>query len=194
MTVSTFIKENRVLVAGLVLPLLLIGTLAFSKTIATHLIAPPQYKVMYFSQGWSQKGQITIKLDSQGKLNAVFNPVANYASATNTQSPTTAIFLYDPLTDTIEEVSITLDKDNKPTSLDKFANLELSNQTISDDGYRFQPENYRNSNLITDIFSYRSRYGGPVLVNKNRIINLPRPEKYYSTFEFLGWVKSGGQK
>lgn len=189
MTVSSFIKENRVLVAGLVLPLLLIGILAIAKTIPASMVPLPEHKVMYYSQGWSGKGQIAIKVDTEGKVSAVFNPAAHYQPAANDTNPTTMIYLYDPKTNTVEDTSVTLDKDGKVTPLEKFKDITLSTQQIAPDGYEFQSYRYRNHSLITDIFSYRSYNSGPAIANKGRVISLPQPRTYYGTLEFLGWEK-----
>ena len=190
MAVSSFIKENRVLVAGLVLPFLLIGLLALAKTIPASLIPLPEHKVMFYSQGWSGKGQIAIKINTEGKLNPVFNETANYKPVGNDQNPTTVLYLYDPKTNTLEDTSVTLDKDGKVTALEKFKDIKLSSQTVAADGYVFEPYHYRNSSLITDIFSYRSYNSGPALTNKGRIVSIPRPRTYYGTLEFLGWETS----
>lgn len=189
MTVSNFIKENRVLVAGLVLPLLLIGVLAFAKSIPASMVDLPQHKVMYYSPGWSNKGQITIKLDTEGKLSPVFNATANYNPVSTDQNPTTMIYLYDAKTNTVEETSVTLDKDGQVTALDKFKDITLSTQAVASDGYIFEAYRYRGHSLITDIFSYRSRSNGPSLTNKGRVINLPQPRLQYGSITFLGWEK-----
>lgn len=190
MTVSSFIKENRVLVAGLVLPLLLIALLAFAKTIPASLVPLPEHKVMYVSQGWSGKGRIAIKVDDDGKINPVFNATANYQPVGNDQNPTTMIFVYDPKTNTVEDTSVTLDKDGKVKELEKFKDIRLSTQAAASDGYIFEPYHYRgNNSLITDIFSYRSYSNSPVLSNKGRVINLPQAPHSYGSFEFVGWEK-----
>jgi len=194
MTVSSFIKENRVLVAGLTLPLLLIGILAIAKSIPESMVPPPLHKVMYSSMGWSAKGQISIKLDTDGKLSAVFNPTANYTPNVNDKDPVTLVFLFDPKTNTTDQTSITLDKDGKPAAFEKFSNLTLTSQVFSDDGYQFTPYNYQNSSLITDIFAYRSRATGPALINKSHSFPVPQPQSYYGTLEFVGWVKDEAAK
>jgi hypothetical protein len=190
MTVSSFIKENRVLVAGLVLPLLLIGVLAIAKTVPASMVPLPEHKVMYYSQGWSSKGQIAIKVDTDGKLNPTFNETAQYKPAEKETNPITTIYLYDPKTNTVEETNVTLDKDGKVTALEKFKDIKLSTQTVASDGYIFEPYHYRNYSLITDIFSYRNYNSGPALTNKGRIINIPQARTYYGTLEFLGWETS----
>lgn len=192
MTVSSFIKENRVLVAGLVLPILLIGILAIAKTIPASMVPLAEHKVMYYSQGWNVKGQIAVKVDSEGKLQPVFNPstTANYKLEGNDPSPITMIYLYDPKTNTSEETKVTLDKNGKVIPLEKFKDITLSTDPVAPDGYIFEAYRYRNHSLITDIFSYRSYNSGPAITNKGRVISLPKPSIYYGSFEFLGWETS----
>lgn len=189
MTVSSFIKENRVLVAGLVLPLLLIAVLAVAKSLPASMIPIPEHKVMYYSPGWSNKGQIVAKVDPEGKLNLVFNETANYKPIANETNPTSMIFVYDPKTNTAEETSVTLDKDGKVTPLEKFKDIQLTTAPVASDGYTFEAYRYRGNSLITGIFSYRSYSTGPSLTNKGRTITLPKPSKYYGTVEFVGWEK-----
>ena len=189
MTVSSFIKENRVLVAGLVLPLLLIGILAFAKNIPASTVPLPEHKVVYFSKGWGNNGQINIKVDDNGKLNAVFN-TANYGQSISPETaPKTIIFIYDAKTNMVEDVTVTLDKNNKVTSLDKFKDITVSTQLTATDGYIFEAYRSHNYSLLTDIFSYRSYNNGPALTNKGRIIDIPQPRTYFGQLEFVGWVK-----
>lgn len=187
MTVSSFIKENRVLVAGLVLPLLLIGILAVAKGIPASRIPLPAHKVMYYSAGWSSKGEIVAKVNSDGKLTAVFNAAPHYTPAANDRNPTTIIFLYDPQTNSVDDTTVTLDEKGNVTALEKFKDLQLSDQSTAPDGYIFEPYRYRGYSLITDIFSYRYYQSGPTLTYNGRIITLPQPPLPYGTLKFIGW-------
>lgn len=187
MTVSNFIKENRVLVAGIVLPLLLIILMVFAKTIPASMIDPPKHKVMYLSKNWSQKGNISIKVETDGTINPVFTPNKDYKENANDNNPTTILYLYDPQTNTSDETSITLDANGNVTALEKFKDIKLSTQAISKDGYMFEPYSYSHGSLITDIFSYRSSYNGPSISNKARVINLPQGRLSYGQFDFVGW-------
>jgi hypothetical protein len=194
MSVSGFIKENRVLVAGLVLPLLLIGILAFAKTLPATMIDPPTHKVAYYSAGWSPKGQLTLKIDDAGHLQSAFKATENYKANTNDTAPKATLYIYDPKTNTTQDTQLTLgDKDALP-SLEKFSGLKFSNQQTSPDGYIFESYHYRNHSLITEIFSYHSYNNGPVLSKNNRIVKLPLPNPYTGNTEFLGWLTEEGTK
>lgn len=189
MTVSSFIKENRVLVAGLVLPLLLIGVLAFAKNIPASSVPLPEHKVMYISKGWSRNGQINITVDDQGHLNPVFEKSEYAKNLASDTAPKTIIFLYDPKDNKVEDETVTLDKDNKVTSLEKFKDIAITTSINSSDGYYFEAYRSHNYSLLTDIFSYHSYNNGPALRKEGRVIDIPQPQSYYGQLEFLGWEK-----
>jgi hypothetical protein len=191
MTVSSFIKENRVLVAGLVLPFILIALLAIAKTLPESMVPPPTQGVVYYSTGWSPKGQITPKVSEGGTITAGFNANKGSNQNANNTQPKTTVYIYTPDTNTTETIVITLDSKDQPTSLGKLTTLTLSTQQPSDDGYIFEPYHYQRHALLTDIFSYRSYDRGPVLSKDNRIFKLPKIVHYGSNTEFLGWIKKG---
>ncbi len=190
MTVLNFIKENRVLVAGLVLPLLLIGMMAISKNIPSSQPLP-QYKVVYSSFVWGSNERISFKVGDNGQLlgHIIDNP--NYKGS---QAAKSILYLYDPKTQLTESVDVTLDTNKQPTSFGKFSTLKLSKIQPSPDGYIFQSYYNRNYSLLTDIFAYRSYPNGPVLFKKGTIHQIPMPNPYYGSPEFIGWVIDGAQK
>jgi len=195
MTVLSFIKENRVLVAGLVLPLLLVGIFAIAKTIPASMIDPPQYKVIYFARGWGAKGQISFKVSEDGRPIAIFEAAQGYKSYPNEQQPKSYLYIFDPKTNKVENIDVVLDKDDKPNLPESIANLHVSKEFTSPDGYMFEPYRNRNNSLIIDIFGYRSYDNNPVLINDGNVIQIPAPNSpYYGAFEFLGWVTEGTAK
>lgn len=192
MTAINFIKENRVLVAGLVLPLLLVAVFAIAKMLPASMVPPPTHKIVFYSAGWSNKGQINFKVDDVTHYpvaNFAQNP--NYKAGTNDPDPTSIIYIYDPATNKVEQKTVALDKDGKPTAFDNFSKLKLSIEPVSPDGYVFESYHYRNSSLITDVFSYRSRDHGPALSKDGHLITIPFANPNYSSIQFLGWVIEG---
>ncbi len=185
MTVFNFIKENRVLFAGLVLPLLLIGIMTIAKSFPASMSPPPEYKVLYYSTVWGSGDRISFKLDKNGKLTA--NVIAN-PTYKGTQDAKTILYLYNPKTQFNESVEVTLDIDGKPTEFKKFSDLKLSNSQPSPDGYVFETYYHRDYSFLTDIFAYRSYNGGPVLTKRRTVHQVPMPNPYYGNPEFIGWV------
>lgn len=193
MAVLGFIKENRVLVAGLVLPFLLIGILTFAKTLPAKLTDPPTYKVAFFTKEWSAKGQINVMID-KGTLMAVFEKNANFQGDTNAVSPVTRIYIYNPKTNTTEETRLTLNKNDKVSIPTPIANMTFANTTLAPDGYEFQSYYSSNHSLVTEIFSYNNNGYAPTLIKKGNIVKIETPKTYNGTTEFLGWITEEAKK
>ncbi|HNQ91730.1 MAG TPA: hypothetical protein PKI93_02250 [Alphaproteobacteria bacterium] len=195
MKLLPFIKENRVLVAGFTLPLLLVGLLAYAKTIPDRTIPDPQYKAAYMTQGWSGQGQIKTDIDNNGRLTVSYKK--HDTPTPETDLPKARIFIYDPATQTNEEIEIKLTEADGTVTVDALPELDkltLSSKTTAPDDYLFEPYHYRNHSLVTDIFISNRSYNTPVLTKKSRIIRLPAPSIYYSgNIEFVGWITAEGK-
>ena len=184
MSISSFIKENRVLAAGLVLPLLLIALLAFAKTLPEKMIDPPKSKLVYFSRGWAPKGRINFSVNAEGKLVAAYT------------APKNLVYVYNPTKNLVEEYPVTLNDKDEPVMPEALTSLLLSSKQPSADGYTFEPYHYRSHSMITEIFSTHSYNQSGVISKDERIISLPQPKTYMGSLEFLGWETSttaGGQ-
>lgn len=190
MSIFNFIKENRVLVAGLVLPLLLIGFLAIARAIPATITEPPQYKVVYYSQAYSGLGTFTPKI-KDGKLDIGFNktPQNNYPSAN--QNSTIMFYLYDPATKTVKNTSVNYDDISKPETLKKFASAKFSDQLASPDGYNFEAYRSRNYSLLTDIFGGGGYRSSSALTKNGVSVDIPIPTPWNGDTQFLGWITEG---
>ncbi|HRK98050.1 MAG TPA: hypothetical protein PLE43_06195 [Alphaproteobacteria bacterium] len=191
MSVLAFIKENRVLVAGITLPLLLVGLLAYAKTLPGKNVPDPQYKLVYTSQTWNGQGKIYFDIDNNGILTTEFKKADNPSQ--NNQQVKASIYIYSPKTSTTDTIEIKVsDEDAKlektTLSVPEMNGVKFSSKTISPDGYVFEPYHYKNHTLITDIFISSSRNYGPNLNKDGRYISLPQANPYYGNIEFLGWI------
>lgn len=195
MSVLRMIKENRVLVAGLVLPLLLTGLMVFAKNLPQNMEDPPQYRFAYFAQNYSGYGSFSVKVDDTQHISAHFNKANNNGYA-GTVDPKMTIYIFDGQTKKVTEYPFSLSpKDIKDgvTEIDisKLQNLSLSNQSSSPDGYSFESYHYRSHSLITEVFFDGYSSYGPSLRKNGTIIPLPSPTIYVGDITFLGWVMSG---
>ncbi|MDD3021088.1 MAG: hypothetical protein PHX61_08970 [Alphaproteobacteria bacterium] len=198
MKLQTFIKENRILVAGITLPLLLVALLAYAKTLPAKNVPDPQYRAAYSDQVWSGMGNIDFDVDKDGRLGATFRKNSTpYQDAT---PPKAKIYIYDFKTNSNMEFDIKISdedakKDIATISIPDLEHYAFSNDTAAPDGYVFEPYYYRrNSSLITDIFISNSRYYGPTIHKDARIIELPRtPNQYSGNLKFVGWVTNDKQ-
>lgn len=190
MSILSFIKENRVLAAGLVLPLILVGLLAVAKTLPERMIDPPKAKLVYFSRNWSPKGQINLSVNEQGKFVAKFDANKDYKPNNSDIAPKDLVYLFDPQKNIVTEYPIELNDKNEPVVPEVLQSISLSNQQPSADGYTFEAYHYRSHSLLTEMFAYHSYDSGNGVITKNsRVIPLPYPKTYLGGFEFLGWEK-----
>ncbi len=198
MKLSTFIKENRVLVAGITMPLLLVALLAYAKTLPAKNVPDPQYKVAYSDQDWSGLGNISFDIDQDGHLSATFR--RNTTPYQNSNPPKAKIYIYDFKTNSNKEFEVKISdddakKDIVTLSMPELKEYAFSKETSAPDGYIFDSYYYRShSSLITDIFMSSSHYYGPTIHKDARIIELPTTSNQYSgNLQFVGWIKNDNQ-
>lgn len=196
MSLGTVIKENRVFVAGVTLPLILILLFTLAKYIP--LTDPPQYKAVFWTKSWSQKGSLSFTVTNDHALHVTYTKNKDFVANTNTNynggDVTADIFVFDPVTKTTTKETIIklsdddTNNDTKNIELPKLSTLKISANVVSPDGYSFEPSNYRNSSLLTEVFSGR-RYYGPSLSKNEQRIRLTDPQgSYLNNAEFIGWI------
>ncbi len=191
MSFSTFIKENRVLVAGAVMPLILVGFLVLAKTIPHYTVAPPTYKALYTSSSWAaDSSEIRVIVNSNNQLDID-------ARKGEKKDSKTYVYLYDPKTDTVDTTEISLADNDTAPALKKFQTITLLTQPSAPDGYvwtAYRPG--KGGSLVTDIFTSQAARNGPFLVKGNNVIKIaPAPLENGLSYRFLGWVtKEGGPK
>jgi hypothetical protein len=191
MSILNFIKENRVLVAGLALPLLLVATLAITRMIPSAVTDPPQYKVIYYSQNWSGMGSFIPKVNEAGKIEISFNTNPQNSGTMGRQTPTIILYAYDPATQGVKNLTISYDSYMKPEITEKLSTIKLSSQFTSPDGYVFQEYRSRNYSLVAEIFGGSSYSNSPSLFKNGVYHDMPLPSPYYGTSMFLGWIIEG---
>lgn len=195
MSLGTVIKENRVFVAGVTLPLILILLFSLAKYIP--LADPPQYKAVFWTKGWSQKGNLAFVITNEHALHITYTKNKDYVANTNTNynggTVTADIFVFDPVTNiTTKEVIKLSDEDTssdtKNIETPQLSALKISANALSPDGYAFEPYSYRHSSLLTDVFGGYRHYG-PSISKNGRRVRLTDPQRgYLNNPEFIGWV------
>lgn len=197
MSVGSIIKQNRVLVAGIILPLILIGLLALAKSFPDKVVDPPQYRLIFWTKNWSGMGNLSARVNEQSQLTISYVPNQGYKPTNNEPLPKATIFIYTPATNRVDEYQVTAPANADastapiPVAMPSLDNLKISSQALSPDGYSFEPYHYRGSGLITEIFIGGSRSYGPSLVKAGRMIELPKSSTYYTSPEFIGWITEG---
>lgn len=193
MSVFSIIKENRILVAGIIMPFLLVLLLLYAKTLPDKMIEDPQYKPVFTTKTYSNCGKIEFKVDKNGKLQARY--LSYDKENRGGDLPKANIMIYDFKAEKVSETTVKIDiedakKPDMNIAVPEFDHIILSDKTTAPDGYIFEPYYYRNDNLITDIFISSGRNRGPSMVKSNRVISVPPYNLTYygSGVEFIGWI------
>ncbi len=198
MPLMRILKENHVLVAGILLPLFLVLLLTFAKYFPFHAVPDPTFRAVYAINPYIAYGNFVYKVTNEGKLDITFvSPKANrQAGNIPTGNVKGRIYVFTPSTGALEDVALalpTLKEEEEKVSIsspEKFLSLKLSGQVTAPDGYRYEDRGYSHSSLLTDVLSFHSRSHGPlqVVVKDSRIIPLPKPTDFYGETVFIGWV------
>jgi hypothetical protein len=194
MNILGLIKENRVLVAGLVLPAILVVFFTIAKGIPDRTVPNPEFKVVYAIQPWNGEKKFMFKVTETGKLEATYLTPKTQNPYTGTVTPG-RIYIFTPGQEKQEEIVLTppdVKEGDEKTSVayEKLSNVTLSDQTTAPDGYQFENTRYNNYSLLTDIFSYHNRDYGPALTKDGRVIPLPKTPDVYGDVTFIGWITS----
>jgi hypothetical protein len=199
-----FIKDNAVLIAGIVLPVLLVGGFMILSHIPKALLDPPRYDFLLAVHNYDQQLHLgyDLSLDvREGRLTGKATPRDgnNYSS-----NHRTSLFRYKADRDIFEELVFelpeNLDELEKPKTfpIAEVQNLGLDKRLQSPDGYTFEYVGYRGGGgLLGALFGSGRRYESScVLKKESAYFDLPEPMpkmNYYSpNIYFIGWVIDEG--
>jgi hypothetical protein len=167
-----WIKENLVLVSGILLPVLLVGGFFVLNNAPRMLADPPKYDFVLVGYRYDYRHPSDYYLSFEvrnGKLTGRAVPKDERNANLNRQYA--GIFRYNAATNTFEEKS--------------------------PDGYTFEFLGYRGrGGLLGEMFGMRRRYeSGYVLKKENAYVDLPKPaaDPYYQhDLHFMGWIIEQG--
>jgi len=195
-----WIKENLVLVSGIVLPVLLVGGFFILSNAPRVLSDPPDYDFIIVGYRYDYQHPSNYYLSfqvSDGRLTGKALP--RDQDNTNINRQQAGIFRYDAASNTFEEIIYELpdglDSLEEPVSISipETSGLKLDKRLKSPDGYTFEYLGYRGrGGLLGEIFGMRRRYeSGYALKKDSAYIDLPRPvtDPYMQNdLHFMGWV------
>ncbi len=188
---KAFLKENIVLVAGIALPLLLTIIFFVTTQITKISTKDPQYSFLYTAnQSYTYNSQYRV-IVKNNKAYLSYIPPRN--DSHNTQHNNLELYLYSPQTEQatlIELPEIVNLKKKQQILIKETADLNLSANKVSPDGYMFGKNYRRSGNLMTELFGsgYRNR-SNHSLTKGPKTYNIPNNNSYY--IAFVGWVLSG---
>ena len=148
-TLGKFIKDNAVLIAGIVLPVLLVAGFMILSHIPKTLLDPPQYDFLLVAQSYDQQQHLGYNLAFEvrdGRLTGKATPRDgnNYSNSQRAN-----LFRYKADGNVFEELVFelpeNLDELEKPLTFPivEVQDLELDKRAKSPDGYTFEYLGYR---------------------------------------------------
>jgi hypothetical protein len=195
-----FLRDNAVLVAALVLPLVVVGFFLVATLIPRWVVPPPAHDLLLRSSRIYDGSRISVSVEFRvldGRVEATVRPVS-----ANTYSSLPALWLFDHETLTIRQVQVDLpdrmSEGEPPRTIvvRALAGRRVLPQSRAPDGYEIRTrESSRGAGLIGDIFGMRQYDTGVSLVCRGRVIRVPvpPPAEYQTPMYAVGWVVDEGR-
>ena len=196
-----WIKQNLVLVTGIVLPVLLVVGFLVLQGAPKILADPPQYDFLVVGYHYNARHPREYRLSFEvrdGRLQGRATPHSDGNIYPNRQHA--AIYRYRSTSDSFTEIAWDLpeglDDIEEPVTfrVDEVDDLQLDKTSRSPDGYVFEYAGYRGrGGPLGELFGMSRRYESNYVLNRNSaIFELPSPAStpYYYGHElhFMGWV------
>lgn len=216
MAFQKFVKDNLVLLTGILLPILLIVLFMVASSLPRMMAAPPQYDFLFtgtqYYSNLNSPVSISLKVnDKTGKISAIVTENQKHDNGYYHHNNFPVVYRYDAQHQTarpinhsyfrevLQEQGNKLLEDKNLEMPDFLAALTLDKNTVSPDGYTLDTDYRRhyNHSLPGFIFSMGrgSRYRGYQLKKGNvafsfEISGTDGNRHYYhdNSFSFLGWV------
>lgn len=202
-----WIRQNLVLVAGIVLPVLLVAGFLVLERAPMALAEPPRYDFIAIGYRYDAQHPRRFHLSFEvrdGRLQGRATPHGEGNTWPNRQHA--AIFRYRAGQKAFDEIAWDLPDDlddiEEPVTfeIDEIGDLRLDKARRSPDGYVFEYAGYRGrGGLLGELFGMGRRYDSAYVLSKNgAYFDLPAPPAgpyYYGhDMHFMGWVIDGAAK
>ena len=184
----SFIKEKPALAAGIGLPVLLIIFFTLATVIPQWMVAPPQYDVIFTVQDYQCiGGEGKVHFDfAGGKIKAKYSypkKENNYVNCGDNQK----IYRFNAKNLISKEITFEIPakkdavSDWQQVEVGELQNLQIDNNPIAPDGYRFMDKGGYYSGGLFPFGGYTS-YNGMSISKNGRAISLSpiNGERYYS--------------
>ena len=201
---NKWIRENLVLVSGIVLPILLVGGFFILSKAPTMLADPPEYDFLLVGYRYDYQHPSDYYLTFEVRDNKLTGrAVPKDENSANNNRHYAGIFRYHSASNTFEEIVYELPEDLDgleeavPLQLMETDGLELDKRRQSPDGYTYEFLGYRGrGGLLGEIFGMRRQYESNYILKKDgAVFNLPKPMTdpiYQNDLHFMGWVIEEG--
>jgi hypothetical protein len=202
-----WIKDNLVLVSGILLPVLLVAGFFVLNKMPRMLADPPAYDFLLVGYQYDYQNPSDYYLSFEvrdGKLHGRASPKGDDNRNINRQQA--GIFRYRAKDNTFEEIIFDLPagvdqlEESVPLDLGEAGTLKLDKRKTSPDGYQFEFLGYRGrGGILGEIFGMNRRYESNYVLKKgSAYIDLPQPwtDSYYyqNDLHFMGWIMEEGSR
>lgn len=184
---TSFFKENFILILGAALPLLLAVAFLIASKVSVVGIDPPKTAVLYYYQSYYPKMDALRVKDGR----VYYRPVKQKHDG---EFVTPSLYMYDPVSGEQKKIGLSPDEGmviNKEALVADLKDISVSEQKESPDGFVFVNDmgGYRGG-LVTEMFGgSSSRRTANFLVKGALKSPVPKPDPYeYGQAQFLGWV------
>jgi hypothetical protein len=208
---KAFIRENRLLIGAVALPLIVILFYVGATLVPRYLVAPPQHDLVVeyqptyydYNNGVAQMVPSRVAIIVvEGRARAVVTEVPPDDDARRVQ-PTfflPRLFRYHAGTGRITELDVPVPEDlaarakGSEWAIPALDAVRLSPNRTAPDGYVFDADDDRHRGLAVELFGGRSRPLGARIAMRGRVIKIPGPDDvpqggYYAyRLQFVGWV------
>lgn len=214
MAFQKFVKDNLVLLTGILLPILLIVLFMVASTLPRMMATPPQYDFLFTANqhygNLNVPVQLSLKTDDKtGKIAAIVTENQKHENGYyrhnyfpviyryNAQHQTARAINHSYFREVLQEHGEKLLEEKSLAMPDFLSGLTLDKNTISPDGYTLDTDYRRryNDSLAGFMFSMgrSNRYRGYQLKKGNasfsfEVSNTDGHYYYGNSFTFLGWV------
>lgn len=201
---ATWIRNNLVLVSGIVLPILLVGGFFVLSQAPRMLGDPPQYDFVLIAYRYDHQHPRTYSLVfevSEGRLRGKAIPHKDAGMSANRQHA--GIFRYRAAEGSFDEIVYELPdeleniEETVTFPITEASELTLDKRSRSPDGYTFEHLGYGGrGGLLGELFGMGRRYESNYALSKNGAhFDIPNPSqdrRYYGQeLHFMGWVVEG---
>ena len=186
------LRENRMLTASIVLPLLVVVLFALASVLPRMYTSPPAHDLLLIQDSRGASRQIPVGLN----LNVLDGRVvATVIKEEYVQGTVPRIFLYEHAAGAVREINIPIPSNIGELSygsvieIPELSDLSVSNTLRAPDGYEYRGHS-RGGGVITGLFG-SSQNRNDVAISKDGAIvriRLPTSGYWYNEMQFLGWV------
>lgn len=191
---KNFIKQNLVLVIGLMLPLLLIVLFFAATVIPKAMGTPPQYEMLFSTMHYDYQNPPDYLLDF-----SVNNQQLRVSVKLNEHKDRNyhvkKLMAFDAKSETVREIPIDVAQTVRLAQggevvLEETKNMIIDTSNLSPDGYRLEGPNYGGGGLMGGIFGGGYRNSGFRIKKGSIGYQVPntQPNYYYNQVQFIGWV------